>query len=109
MPWKTVCKLQVLPPFPSYFMSYMNRFTCAVEAQLMVTQREHADNLSDRRDAATYCSHAENEAERVYELPPAQSTVQLENAKRVVQRLLIVCLSSSFLEAADMSDYAKLT
>ena len=65
MPSKTVCNLQVLPPFSSYFMSYMNRFTCAVEAQLMVTQREHADNLSDRRDAATYCSHAESEAERV--------------------------------------------
>ena len=62
MPGKTVCKLQVLPPFPSYSMSYMNRFAGAVEAQLMVTQREHADDLSDRRDAATCCSHAESEA-----------------------------------------------
>ena len=70
MPGKTVRELQVLPPFSSYFMSYMNRFAGAVEAQLMITQRKHADDLSDRRNAATNCSHAESEAKEFCELPP---------------------------------------
>ena len=57
MPSKAVCKLQVLPPFSSYLVSHMDHFTGAVEAQLMVAQRKHADNLRDRRDAATHGSH----------------------------------------------------
>ena len=45
----------------------------------------------------------------LHELPPAQSAAQLEDAKCVVQRLLIARFSSSCLEAANVSDYAKLT
>ena len=72
MPGKTVRKLQVLPPFSSYPMGCMNRFAGAVKAKLMVTQRKHADDLSDRRNAATNCSHAENEAQGVLRVASSQ-------------------------------------
>ena len=45
----------------------------------------------------------------LHELPPAQLTAQLESATWFTQRLFVVCLGSLFLEAANMSDYAKLT
>ena len=91
MPCKTVCKLQVLPPFPSYSMSYMNRFAGAVETQLMVAQREHADDLGDRRDAAACCSHAEGEAnKRVVRV--ASSSIDSANGERkVFMATFIVC------------------
>ncbi len=87
----------------------MNRFACAVKAKFMVTQRKHADDLSDRRNAATNCSHAENEAQGVLRVASSQWAAQLEKAKCFGQRLMFVCLSSFSLEAAHVSNYAKLT
>ena len=91
MPGKTVCKLQVLPPFPSYSMSYMNRLAGAIEAQLMVTQREHADDLSDRRDAATCCSHAESEAERIVRVASSSMSSAI-GGRKVLRTAFIDCL-----------------
>ena len=109
MPCKTVCKLQVLPPFPSYSMSYMNRLACAVEAQLVVTQREHSNDLGDRRDTATGCSHVNNVVERVARVASSSVDSAIGESTWFAQRLLVVCLGSLFLEAANMSDNAKLT
>ena len=45
----------------------------------------------------------------LHELPPAQLKAQLGSATWFAQRLFVVYLGSLFLEAANMSDYAKLT
>ena len=75
----------------------------------MVTQRKHADDLSDGRDAATNCSHVENEARGIVRVASSRCAAKVENPECFGQRLMFVCLSSFSLEAAHVSEYAKLT
>ncbi len=72
-------------------MSYMNRLAGAVEAQLMVTQRKHANDLSDRRNAATCCSHAESEAERIVRVA-SSSMGSAIGERNVLRTVFISCL-----------------
>ena len=99
----------MLPPLPSHFMSNMDRFACAIEAQLVVTQRKHPNDLCDRRDTATDCSHVNDVVERVARVASSSVDSAIGESTWFAQRLLVVCLGSLFLEAANMSDNAKLT
>ena len=86
----------MLPPLPSHFMSSMDRFACAIEAQLIVTQREHPDDLCDRRNTATDCSHVNDVVERVARV--ASSTVDSAIEERnAVRATLICCLSDQLV------------
>ena len=99
----------MLPPLPSYFMSNMDRFACAIETQLVVTQRKHSNDLSDRRDTATGCSHVNNVVERVARVASSPVDSAIGESTWFVHLLLVVGLGSLFLEAANMPDNAKLT
>ena len=79
----------MLPPLPSYCMSYMDRFACAVEAQLVVTQRKNSNDLGDGRDTATGCSHVNNVVERVARV--ASSSVDSAIGECNVVRTTFIC------------------
>ena len=91
MPSKAVCKLQVSPPITSHLVSLKDCLACTVEAQLVVAQRKHADDLRERQGAAANGNHVHPCFVTSTSYPFERKTME-DDADQWVQRVMTTCV-----------------